>query len=335
MIRQTFLTHNLQTLSFLKDRIIDWANSGRQFLLNGQYEELGSYGFGFTFDSAVTCDNGIYSVIYQKLGTKGLLLKNGKMLREINRSYYQADVYEFPVSFFTAQNKKTYLIHCPNSYCQIDFEDVETGGIITTDSNRNPSDFFHSRFEVSQDNKTLLSKGWGWHPFDFVYIFDIDECIKNPKLLDNSKLKPDVAAELCTASFISNELVLIGSTIDSQPFAIQASGKLKCGEIAIWDIKTNLISKPITVNCTFGGHLTAIDENYAWDLYDYPKIINYRIGIVVDTMEEINSGQQISSIIHHLDLPQIVFNKQTKQVAIKNKDNINTEILTTDKKYGS
>lgn len=75
MIRQTFLTYSFQTLSWLNDRVIDWAYSGRQFLLNGQYEELGSYVYSFPFDSAVTCEDGIYAVIYQKLGTKGLLLK--------------------------------------------------------------------------------------------------------------------------------------------------------------------------------------------------------------------------------------------------------------------
>lgn len=330
MIRQTFLTYSFQTVSLLDDRVIDWAYSGRQFLLNGQYEELGSYVYSFPFDSAVTCEDGIYAVIYQKLGTKGLLLKNGKILREINRSYYHADVYEYPVAFVKAKNNKTYLIHCPFQYCQIDFEDVETGEIVTQNENRKPSDFFHSRFEVSPDNKTLLSKGWGWHPFDFVEVFDIEACIENPPLLDNSRLKPDVDAEICSASFITNNLVLIGSPNDTEPFNHEPSDKLKNGQIAVWDILTNTISKPITLNFTIGGHLTAIDENYAWDLYDFPKIFNFKTGVIVDELKDIRTGQQVSAIIHHLDLPQISINKCTKQVAIKNKDSENIEILTAE-----
>ena len=43
-------------------------------------------------------------------------------------------------------------------------------------------------------------------------------------------------------------------------------------------------------------------------------------------MEEIDSGKQGSSIIHHLsDLPKIAFNKETKQIAIAKNNTI--EIL--------
>jgi hypothetical protein len=261
------------------------------------------------------------------LGTKGLLLKNGEILREINRSYYQADAYEYPVIFLSAKNGKTYLVHCPNAYCRIDFEDVETGEIITNIPSRNPSDFFHSRFEISPDNKFLISKGWGWHPYDFVDLFDIDACIKNPLLLDKSNLKPDVDAEICSASFINNHLILIGSPKDSEPFDHEPSEKLKPGQIAIWNIQTNKISKPVSVEFDFGGHLVAIDEECAWDLFNYPKIVNFKSGQIEDKLEDIYSGQQTSSIIHHLDnLPKIAFNRITKQVAIS--DGKKIEILT-------
>lgn len=327
MHRQTIKTNYLQTISWLNNSIIDWANSGRQYFLDGHVKEMGSYYYAFPFDTAVTSDNGIYAVIYQKLGTKGLLLKNGKLLREINRSYYQADVYEFPVSFVTAQNGKTYLIHCPNDYCQIDFEEVESGEIVTNLKERKPSDFFHSRFELSPDNRTLISKGWAWHPYDFVEVFDIEECIVNPLLLDKSKLRPNVDAEICAASFIDNNRLLIGSPSETEPFDETPSEKLKPGQIAIWNIKTMEISKPLTPNFIVGGHLTAIDETYAWDLYDYPKIVNYKTGIVEDKIEDISTGKQKSSIIHHLDnLPNIAFNKHTKQVAIA--INRQLEILT-------
>jgi hypothetical protein len=327
MYRKTLEANSLQTISWLEDTIIDWANSGRQYFLNGQVKEMGSYGFAFPFDSSVTSENGIYSVIYQKLGTKGILLKNGKLLREINRSYYQANVYEYPVTFATAKNGKTYLIHCPNEYCQIDFEEVETGEIVTKHKERKPSDFFHSRFEVSPDNMTLISRGWGWHPYDFIELFDIEDSIANPLSLDKSKLRPDVDAEICSASFINNDLLLIGSPSETEAFDEGASGKLKPGQIAVWDIRTNLVSKPVTPNFTVGGHLTAIDDTFAWDLFEFPKIINYKTGLIEDKIENIFSGQQKSSIIHHLDnLPKIAFNKKTKQVAIADEGKL--EILT-------
>jgi hypothetical protein len=313
-------------MCWIDNAIVDWALGGKLYFPDGQTRNIGRYHFGFNFDSCVISDDGQYSVIYQKLGTKGLLLKNGEILREINRSYYQADAYEYPVIFLSPKNGKKYLVHCPHEYCRIDFEDVETGEIITNIPERKPSDFFHSRFEVSPDNKFLISKGWGWHPYDFVELFDIDACIKNPLLLDKSNLKPDVDAEICTASFINNHLILIGSPKDSEPFDHEPSEKLKPGQIAIWDIQTNKVSKPVSVDFEFGGHLVAIDEKYAWELFNYPKVINFKSGQVEDKFEDIFSGQQVSSIIRHLDhLPKIAFNRITKQVAIS--DGKKIEIL--------
>ena len=325
--RQTFDINPLQTMSWLNDRLIDWSDSGAQYLMDGTVEKLGPYSFAFPFDSAVTSDNGIYSVIYQKLGTKGLLLKNGQQLREINRSYYQAHVYEYPIAFATAQNGQTYLIHCPHKYCQIDFEDVETGEILTDKEYRQPADFFHSRLELSPDNKTLISKGWGWHPYDFIHVFDVEAALKNPLLLDKSQLEPLVDAEICAASFINNDLILLGSFLDSEPFDDEPSEKMKNGQIAVWNIRTNKITQPITPNFKIDGHLTAINDTFAWSLYDFPKIINFKTGLIEDKIEDISSGQQISAIIWHLsNLPKIAFNRSTKQVAIYQNDKI--EVLS-------
>jgi hypothetical protein len=314
-------------MSWLNNSIVDWVYSGRQYFLSGETRDMGSYAIGYSFDCSITSDNGIYAFVYKKLGTKGLLLKNGTILREINRSYYQAEVYEYPAAFVTTGEGVTFLIHCPNEYCQIDFEEVETGEVITNVPNRKPQDFFHSRLEISPDTKTLISKGWGWHPYDDVELFDIEECIKNPLLLDERKLIPNVKAPICAASFINNNLILIGSSNDSEPFSENEPGTFTSGQTAIWNIETNEVSNIITPKFIVGGHLIAIDEIYAWELYNYPKIVNYRTGVVEDKIEEILTGQQVSSIIHHLEnLPKIAFNKKTKQVAIAIDDKL--EILT-------
>jgi hypothetical protein len=327
MKRQTILIDGVATLSWKGKSLIDWAYSGRQFFLNGKVKEIGSYQFAYSFDSAITSEDGVYSVIYKKLGTKGLLLKNGKFLREINRSYYHAETYEYPIAFAQLKDGRSILIHCPDDYCRLDFEEVETGNRLTNHINRKPSDFFHSRLEVSPSNTTLLSKGWVWHPVDCLAVFDIEACIENPLLLDTSKLNPATDSDICSASFITNDLVLIGSPNDTEPFDHEPSDKLRNGQMATWNITTNEVSGIVTPNITLGGHLYVIDKSFAWELYGYPKIINYRTGQVVDEIKDIQTGHQISSIIHHLqDLPVIAFNRQTKQVAIVKDHKI--EILT-------
>jgi hypothetical protein len=130
MIRQTFKIDPFQTLDWYYDSLVDWAAGGRILTLDGQLSNAKWYST-YSFDTAITSSNGQYAFIYTRLGTKGLLLKDGKIIREINRSYYCANVYEYPATFVSLSNGKTYLVHCPISYCQLDIEDVETGEIIT------------------------------------------------------------------------------------------------------------------------------------------------------------------------------------------------------------
>jgi hypothetical protein len=103
------------------------------------------------------------------------------------------------------------LVHCPISYPQLDFEGVETGEIVTNINSRKPSDIFHSRLEVSASGNYLMSKGWVWHPVDIVSV--IDQCFANPTERDNSEYDfLDAGCEICTASFIGDDKVLVGSS---------------------------------------------------------------------------------------------------------------------------
>ncbi|SDP78376.1 hypothetical protein SAMN05428975_2734 [Mucilaginibacter sp. OK268] len=326
MERKTLTTSSLYTISWFGNTIVDWGAAGTHYFMDGQVKQLHKYHLTLNFDGSINSVDGKYAFIYQKLGTKGLLLKEGELLREINRSYYCANVYEYPAAFVTVNNI-TYLIHCPISYCQLDFENVETGEIVTNIPQRNAGDEFYSRLEISSDSKFLMSKGWHWHPVDVVYVFDINECLRNPLMLDHSVLSPDADTEICTASFIDNTRVLVGTS--GEVFNDEADISLNNfppKHIAIWYLETNLISKPVKVNGEF-GNLFAIDEDQAWDMYLFPKIINIHTGEIIDKDETLDSGKQNSAITgQNEQLPQIVFNRQTKQIAISGHGKI--EILT-------
>lgn len=323
MKRHTIETYGLKTIDWFEDRVVDWNSAGTQYSINGQKKQLQKYHFGFVCDSSITSKNGEYVLIYQKLGTKGLLLKNGELLREINRSYYQSSVYEFPAAFLNHKNR-TYLVHCPNEYCRLDIEDVETGEIITNDAERKPQDFFHSRLEVSPDNKFILSKGWYWHPWDGIELFNVEECIANHKLLDRGITPPNVGTEINSASFINENKILICSS-NEEPMDEEEDEPIPPGHIGIWNIKKNEIENVVKVKGVY-GNIFAINDMKCWGLFEYPKIINLENGEIIDEEKEIFSGKQASSIIHHLDkLPKVAYDKKNKQIAIAFKDKI--EIL--------
>lgn len=311
-----------QTISWRKHDLVDWA-LGEQIYSSEKKQPGVTRHFSYSFDAAITSADGQYALLYTKLGTKGLLLKNGEMLREINRSYYHAETYEYPAVFLVAENGRTYLVHCPQVYCQLEFEDVETGEIITGIAGRTPADFFHSRLEVSPDNKWLISKGWVWQPMDMVVAYHIPSCMENPLLLDTCSLRPDVTVEVNTAGFISNHEVLIGAIDGADLYDDEESAPLLPGQLAIWDLTTGSLSAVVTVNGPF-GNLFPIDETYAWDFFRFPKVINYRTGEIIDQLEGFPASEQASSIIHHIKPQQIVYSKELDTVAV----------LTTDHKVG-
>lgn len=315
-----------KTISWRGNDLIDWA-TGRKITGGSDLpDRLPSY--AFDFDAAITSADGQYALIFKKLGSKALLLKNGKMLREINRSYYQAEVYEYPAVFFVAPNGRTYLAHCPEAYCQLDFEDVETGEVITRAADRKPQDYFYSRLEVSPDNKWLISKGWVWHPWDMVIAFNIEACIQNPLLLDSVQKSPDVDAEVGMAGFISNHEVLIGAIGESELMDDEADNAeaLKPGQLVVWNLETDALSAAVTIKGPF-GNIFPIDDTYTWDLLECPRIINYRTGEVVDQLEEFTVSPQTSSIIHHMEAPRIAYNRELNAVAVLTKDG-NVGLLT-------
>nr|WP_295876853.1 hypothetical protein [uncultured Chitinophaga sp.] len=308
-----------ETISWRRNDLVDWA-SGEKIYGAGEWPQQRLH-YAYDFDAAITSADGQYALIFAKQGTKGLLLKNGQMLREVNRSYYQAGVYEYPAVFFVAPNGRTYLAHCPEAYCQLDFEDVETGEVITRVEGRHPDDYFYSRLEVSADNRWLISKGWVWHPWDMVAAFNIEACIHDPLLLDSCRKNPDVNAEIGVAGFINNHEVLIGAIGDGELMDDEAenAAALRPGQLAVWNLETNQLSAPVTVNGLF-GNIFPIDDTYTWDLAGSPRIINYRTGEVVDQLPELLISAQVSSIIHHIEAPQIACHPERNMIAVVTKD---------------
>lgn len=297
------------------EHLIDWVNGGSIYSLNGEVK-YGQRSYDYKFNSAIQSDDGTYAVIYEKLGTKALLLKHGEILRELNRSFYKASAYEYPIAFLKLPDGEYALIHCPSEYCLIEIEYVESG-IKITQMDRNPDDCFHSRFRVSPSNSMLLNTGWVWHPYDIIALYNIQDGIKDNLIFDRPKAHFPIHAEACSAEFLSDDLLVVSSNPDDPLSEEELSDTLNLypGQIGLFSITQHRFLKKVTIDFK-PGTLIPINEDLILDLYEHPKLVDLNSGEIKQRFEDINSGEQSSSIIHHIPpVPPVAVSQDRKSIA--------------------
>src|SRR5688572_2620497 len=91
---------NVRSLCWHHGDLVDWVDGGTRYRLDGTVVPRTVF-YAYRFDHALIAPNGRYVALIERLGTKGLILKNGEIVREINRSYYFANAYEYPIIFLT------------------------------------------------------------------------------------------------------------------------------------------------------------------------------------------------------------------------------------------
>jgi hypothetical protein len=161
--------------------LTDWASWGTYAWGVQVVESARSLAFGF--DHAVVGAQGIV-VVLGRGGTKAVVLQDGVVVREVNRSFSHAEAYEYPMALAEVDGRVV-LVHCPDSYSRIDVEDALTGEVLTERESR-MGGAFHSRLAVSPDGTKVLSAGWVWSPRNLVEVFDLEEALKNPESLDGT-----------------------------------------------------------------------------------------------------------------------------------------------------
>jgi len=311
----------VSSLSWNGEDLVDWIAGGRRFCVNGEIEDA-SINYAYSFDAAIVSPSGSYVVLYTKYQTKGILLKNNKIIREINRSFYQADSYEYPITFAKLKNGKEALIHCPEDYCQLDIEDIETGKILTSHKRREPNDFFHSRLLISPNGKWLMSAGWVWHPLDCVELFDIATALKDPLSLDKPNIITSEDLEISSAAFLDDNYVFVGS---SDEFINEPdSDNLGANTIALWSLESNDYIASISCNSPI-GELLPIDQRYVVSFYKHPRLWDMNKKIMVHEWSDINSGTKRNSFApayNEQPYPPLAIDHIKKRFAVADRENI-------------
>jgi hypothetical protein len=313
----------IKSLCWDKENLIDWASGGKRIQLDGQVTNS-KFLLSYSFDSAITSPSGLYTVIYSKYQTKGLILKNGNIIREINRSYYFAESYDYPVTLCQLEDGREVIIHCPNKYYQLEIEVLETGEILTINDKRDPSDFFHSRLAISPDRRWLISAGWLWHPVELVGLYDLHIALDDPSKFDSAHPStPESDGELTSAAFLDNNLLYV-STSDESFGNISEIPKNhpKDFSIALWSIEQSKFIRTIECGGPI-GELMPISEQYVVSFYDHPKLWDMYSGELIKEWKHIDSGKQNGSITKNNEpIPPIAIDNLNKRFAVANENSI-------------
>jgi hypothetical protein len=139
------------------DRLVDVVGGEASVGLDGTTEPR-SINWAYPFDRAIISPQSGTLVMYAATGTKGLVARAGRQVRELNRSYYHARAYEYPIAVGRLEDGREVLAHCPDAYNRIALEVLETGERLAS-AGPESADVFHSRLSFSPTGRYLLSAG--------------------------------------------------------------------------------------------------------------------------------------------------------------------------------
>lgn len=307
---------DVRSLAWDGDDLVDWVLGKR---CSPDKTEINiNVCYLYRFDCVFTSRDGTYLALVERLGTKGVIVKNGTFLREINRSYYHADCYDYPLTFLTLPDGSTGIAHCPDEYNTIQIEYADSGNKagfpgLTSD------DFFHSRLSISEDNRFLVSAGWIWQPFDQVRIYDLDrlfsgseECAKG---FGDEFTRNHV--EISGAVF-SKGSTLVMTTYDDgfcySDDSLDIRHLLEPDRIYRYDLAKGSFISQAPLKALPGTMMPF--GNYAVSFYRHPKIVDLRTGKIGKEWQHIRSGTQTSSISHHSEVPPIAMDPGNMRFAV-------------------
>ena len=221
MKRYELAAKELRSLCWAGDDLIYWIG-GVRIGRDGKPQRFGC-GESYRFDAAV--GSGEVGVMFEMLGTKGRIGRwNGELprdhfvpigfteLREIDRSYYHAAAYGYPVCVFALPDGREAIAHCPRRHDTLEIELVD--GTPLTRRDVPAEDVFHGRLAASQDGRWLLSNGWVWQPYNVACVYDVARCLVEPAHLSTAGLTLDLGpleAEVDAATLSGDRLIASAS----------------------------------------------------------------------------------------------------------------------------
>lgn len=316
---------DVHSLCWHGETLVDWVGGIACYHLDGHIEPPRA-SYSYVFDAAVASPSGEYVVIYTRLGTKGLVLRQGKVLREINRSFYYADAYEYPIALFRLRSGQEVIAHCPDECNRLEIDDLATGMRLTNTEKRCPCDFFFSRLAADDSCSFLLSAGWRWHPVDHVKVFDIEEAMRNPLHLDRDGLELETIAAYSSACFGHEGRLIVWLMSDHDDAIPGAEDTVRerhpFGVLRTFDLRQKRLISSIYPQAE-PGTIAPLGGHHILGFHEHPKVIDLGTGAVVAEWPHLRTGKQASSIIRHIEaIPPFAVDSKHLRFAVADQEGI-------------
>ncbi|MEV6606056.1 hypothetical protein [Kutzneria sp. NPDC051319] len=295
--RDVIAVAGAKTLAWIDGTLYDVAAGWRSFPLDGSAGKARFSGYGEQFDAVTVSPGDDVVALVASTGTKGLLLAaDGSRIREVNRSFYRASNYRYPLALCTLPDGRTGVVHCPDEYNRLEVEVVETGEGLTAGADRDPVDFFHSRLAVSPSGRYLLSAGWVWHPWDSLYVYDLAGALADPAALDSFgdvfDLRGLVQAEVAGACFLGDDVVVSTSEEENDP---EGPDDLGPNMLVRWSPVTRTFTWRRQLDATPGDLVAMAGDILA--LYGHPRLYDAATGDLVAEWPDLSTGNAMSAIV--------------------------------------
>jgi hypothetical protein len=286
-----------RALAWLGGDLYDVADGWRRLPLDGSTSESRYSRYGPQFDAVVVAlDEGLVALV-ASVGTKALLLgRDMAIVREVNRSFYHAEAYRYPLAFVRAPSGRMAIVHCPERYNRIEIEDAITGEPLTRSAGRDPSDVFHSRLCVSRSGRYLLSAGWLWQPWGCLMVYDLPRALDDPTTLDGYgdvfDIRGLIQAEIGGACFVDDDVILSTTSEPNDPEDADDLGPMM---LARWSSTSRRFAWRKEVDHV-PGDVVAIGTGFL-TLQHHPRLYDAVTGEQIAEWPDLSTGGADSSIV--------------------------------------
>ena len=282
------------TLLWDGDEVCDITSGQRGNLTGSVTSRVVNMTYRFDRAIGVRTRNAHWAVALTNRGTKAVLMKNGSVHRELNRSFYCAEAYDYPITIGTDPNGQAVVIHCPNKFDLLEIEDAETGRVL--DSLKSKEMEFHSRLNLSADGRFLIDAGWFWHPWCGAVVFEVTHADDGTfRFKKNAVFSTAFSTqnEIESVAFLGNTHLVVASVSDYLGEE-RESGSLRPKQLGVWSLADRRWESKVDVSEPVGMLMPW--KEWAVSFFDHPKLIELATGKVVHRWSKIYSGKQLGPI---------------------------------------